>query len=229
MKLSIPEHLLDARVLKDCKENEQFSTLMSRYYSLVDLKCVDNQSVILIQWLVNQKLLSPRKVKKNRFKIESPLKKISSIFDNIHLEKIETKSPPSLDPSINYYQKLHDTRDNKEISLLLRKYLGVLKNNPRRKKLGFSLTVTDLRKIYLRKTCYYTGIKFNSKDILLSPTLDRIDSTKGYVRGNVVLCTNWANQFKSLILEGNHSLKTDSNRLSIFLKNYQKAMEKNNG
>ena len=48
-------------------------------------------------------------------------------------------------------------------------------------------------------TCFYSGVTFenNFNDKLTYPTLDRVDSSKGYVKGNVVLCTWITNTMKS--------------------------------
>ena len=57
-----------------------------------------------------------------------------------------------------------------------------------------------------RKTCAYSGSSFDvpkssSKYIRnwYRRTLDRIDSSKGYIKGNVVAVCNGINQFKSVI------------------------------
>lgn len=60
--------------------------------------------------------------------------------------------------------------------------------------------------------CKYSGIKFenNFHNKLTYPTIDRIDSSKGYIKGNVCICTYMINimkntlnldQFKDLILK----------------------------
>jgi hypothetical protein len=68
----------------------------------------------------------------------------------------------------------------------------------------FSLTIGQFKTLYRRKTCYYTGevmVNGGGIDNPLSKTLDRIDSNKGYVPGNVVCCTNKANQIKNELFE----------------------------
>lgn len=42
--------------------------------------------------------------------------------------------------------------------------------------------------------CYYSGIPF-SKDC--RPSVDRIDSNKGYIKGNIVICEDKINVMKS--------------------------------
>lgn len=47
--------------------------------------------------------------------------------------------------------------------------------------------------------CYYSNIEFTYTTDFRNPTfpsIDRIDSSKGYVRGNVVLCAYWINTAK---------------------------------
>ena len=47
--------------------------------------------------------------------------------------------------------------------------------------------------------CYYSGITFSNDrtDKYSYPTIDRIDSTKGYVKGNVCICTFFVNMMKN--------------------------------
>lgn len=72
----------------------------------------------------------------------------------------------------------------------------------------FNLTFRQYEKIMSRKTCYYTGVKFKYGQVdgrphPHSPTLDRIDSTKGYTVDNTVRCTHEVNQAKNILLENN--------------------------
>ena len=56
------------------------------------------------------------------------------------------------------------------------------------RKLEFDLSFESVKKLLQYQTCYYTGKKFEEEG-LMSRSFDRIDSSKGYVEGNVVACT----------------------------------------
>lgn len=86
-------------------------------------------------------------------------------------------------------------------SVYLQRKLKRLQVRCSEKGMTFDLTKTDLRRIYSRKTCYYSGVQLTwpedhgqlrDTDV----TLDRIDCTKGYVRGNVVACCHAVNALK---------------------------------
>ena len=71
------------------------------------------------------------------------------------------------------------------------------------KGMDFDLTLSEFSKIVARKKCFYTGVTMiklmgeNSLDGNVL-TLDRIDNSKGYVKGNVVACTKSANNLKAI-------------------------------
>lgn len=80
------------------------------------------------------------------------------------------------------------------------KYLQLMKSAEKRGK-EFSLTIADVRKLVSTKRCYYTGVELSQTDGDRFMTVDRIDNEKGYVKGNVVACTHWANQIKNQLFE----------------------------
>lgn len=45
--------------------------------------------------------------------------------------------------------------------------------------------------------CYYSRVPLEIGNKLTNPTLDRIDSNKGYIKGNVVICTEIMNSMKN--------------------------------
>lgn len=64
------------------------------------------------------------------------------------------------------------------------------------RKLEFNLSFESVKKLMGYHTCYYTGKKFE-EDGPFGRSFDRIDSSKGYVEGNVVACTVDINGKKS--------------------------------
>ena len=61
--------------------------------------------------------------------------------------------------------------------------------------IDFSMSIVTLRNISLAKKCYFTGLPLSNT----TRTVDRVDNTKGYVKGNVVACHTSFNHLKSLI------------------------------
>jgi hypothetical protein len=67
------------------------------------------------------------------------------------------------------------------------KKLVQLKQSADSRKLEFDLSFKTVRRIMTTKKCYYTGVEFGEGN--LQRSVDRVDSTKGYIDGNVVACT----------------------------------------
>lgn len=101
--------------------------------------------------------------------------------------------------------------------IVARKWVQLHESALRRGK-EFNLTHSDVRKLLSRKTCTYTGIRFeytpseciNGVDPYCR-TIDRLDPNKGYVKGNVFAITHMANQMKNSLLED----KTSSRKTSL--------------
>ena len=89
----------------------------------------------------------------------------------------------------------------------------------------FSLTFAELKCIKSRKTCAYTGVRFeHTKDPRTTPTLERIDGEKGYVKGNVVLVSKSANQLKNDLVEDITSGRyLPADQMKMFIKTALKA------
>jgi hypothetical protein len=64
------------------------------------------------------------------------------------------------------------------------------------RKLEFNLSFESVKTLLKFQTCYYTGRKFDN-DGPYARSIDRIDSSKGYIEGNVVSCTVDINGKKS--------------------------------
>lgn len=76
-----------------------------------------------------------------------------------------------------------------------RKYIA-LEQSAKERGLEFSLTIVGLRNLLAAKYCYYTGVEF-TKNGGSSRSIDRVDSSKGYITGNVVACCSRVNQAKA--------------------------------
>lgn len=93
-------------------------------------------------------------------------------------------------------------------SFVAKKYLMLMQSATNR-GLEFNLSIEELSQMLRKKECYFTGeplVSFvhcrdqvNSGEVELPAnylTVDRLDSDKGYVSGNVVICSNEINQLK---------------------------------
>lgn len=73
-----------------------------------------------------------------------------------------------------------------------------LYNSAKTRNIDFNITISELKKIYKRKICPYTKVKFIEEDNHdFSKTIDRIDNNKGYVSGNIIVCAKSINTIKS--------------------------------
>lgn len=96
--------------------------------------------------------------------------------------------------------------DKPSLESVLSKRLHILKSANSR-GLDFNLTDANIRKLLNTKVCYYTGVPFNeNNDPLNIRTFERVDDTKGYVQGNVVVVTLRANRIKNLLVEQDNEL-----------------------
>lgn len=62
--------------------------------------------------------------------------------------------------------------------------------------LAFDLSFNTVKRLMSYKKCYYTGKEFK-EDGPFGRSFDRVDSSKGYIEGNVVACTVDINGKKS--------------------------------
>ena len=97
----------------------------------------------------------------------------------------------------------------------IKKKLASLEKSAIKRGLDFNLEYEDLLKLYKTKRCYYTGIRFDEKIRDKQLTLDRVDRLKGYVKGNVVACTDKVNQMKMHLFECQSALTYQQTRSLI--------------
>lgn len=90
-----------------------------------------------------------------------------------------------------------------EFDLYAARHLVWKSDNAKKRGIEFNLTITSMKNLLGSKSCYYTGIPLTKStgkegELKLSDfTIDRIDGSKGYVKGNVVACCHAANQMKN--------------------------------
>jgi hypothetical protein len=60
--------------------------------------------------------------------------------------------------------------------------------------LEFDIEISD---IYIPEVCPIFNTPFITGDTDLTPSIDRIDPTKGYIKGNIMIISNKANRIKS--------------------------------
>lgn len=119
---------------------------------------------------------------------------------------------------------INKLRYEKEHADLVTRLLNRSKDSAYRHGFEYNLTkeyIEDLLKQQNYK-CFYTGeLLEEGKNIFTQPSIDRIDSNKGYIKGNVVICTVIANTTKNdLTINNLYTL------LHKFIDNEQKVKEK---
>jgi hypothetical protein len=92
------------------------------------------------------------------------------------------------------------------------------------RNIEFDLTFETVKHLMTRTHCYYTGIKFEDEG-KLAFSVDRVDSKKGYVEGNVVACTVDINSKKSNLSHDEIRLLND--KINEFLGKTKRKAKKN--
>jgi hypothetical protein len=97
-----------------------------------------------------------------------------------------------------------------------KKFLQLQESAKRRDK-EFNISLSDVRTLLKKKSCHYTGMSFSDVGNF-KRTIDRVDNTKGYVKGNVVACSHIANQLKEMLVENKDSpFKGNTKALKKFI------------
>lgn len=68
-------------------------------------------------------------------------------------------------------------------------------NNAVKRGLEFDISLQTVRNLLKAKKCFFTGLPLTDNN----RTIDRVDSDKGYIKGNVVACHKQVNLFKETI------------------------------
>lgn len=98
--------------------------------------------------------------------------------------------------------------------LVAKKYTNKVLSSKER-NIEFSLTLSQFRKLLTRRYCAYTGLPlsihsgYNNSPRGLDLTIERVDSSKGYVHGNVISVCADANSLKSVLENPKSGLKVE--------------------
>lgn len=93
--------------------------------------------------------------------------------------------------------KFKNQKDATDFQLAVAKKYIQLKFSAEKRNKEFNLTLTSINNILQSTKCYYTGVPLNWRKGNI--TVDRKDSNKGYVRGNVVACSKRFNAIKGCL------------------------------
>lgn len=101
-------------------------------------------------------------------------------------------------------RRLKNSIENGDFEFYIRRRIGTIKSRAEKRNLDFDLDIEYLVDLWKKQNgrCFYSNIPMNNsmkKDGFQSwdgPSLDRIETTNGYVKGNVVWCTFGINSFK---------------------------------
>lgn len=158
-------------------------------------------------------------------KFAKPIETCKNHFGGFKLEFIPVA--PVFTRVIDFGEPIQslDVCDDFETYLSL-KYVQ-LKLSAKKRNIEFGLSLSELRRLLKRKTCQYTGIKFDDQAHSLS--IDRIDASKGYVMDNIVVCSRVVNEFKANMIEdrkvkGNLTQKEMCKMFTSFAKLVDKGL-----
>lgn len=95
-----------------------------------------------------------------------------------------------------------------------RKFLQV-EESARKRGIEFSLNLTTVKNLMKAKKCKYSGLIYDYSDPERSPSFDRLNHNKGYVKGNVVSCMKCINDLKNVLIEHPSSVFKDNPTLLL--------------
>lgn len=120
-------------------------------------------------------------------KIEINLPRSDSRYAKLWAREWRKQNPNKAKETVARYRQQHPL-----------KYLySQAKRRAKRKGQEFSINIEDLGEI--PKQCPLLGIKIDSysEELRYRPSIDRIDSSKGYIKGNVMFVSHRANMLKN--------------------------------
>lgn len=135
-------------------------------------------------------------------------------------KEYQTKRRNDNKEQIREYSKAYQTKRREDFDYRLQMLLNASKQRAALKNREHTLTIQDIKELYpLDNKCPVFGfeLQFNNAGFReTSPSIDRIDSTKGYTRDNVQIVSWKANRLKS------YATLEDLETLVAFLKQGEK-------
>lgn len=119
---------------------------------------------------------------------------------------------------------------HEQFDLYVAKWMMNKSNNCEQRGISFNLSFVSCRNLLKAKKCYYTGVLLTKTktDTGAKPkptdfTVDRIDSSKPYEKGNVVVCCHFANQLKNQVESS--EMFTAKQAMSVFKKSIDRGVK----
>lgn len=205
------EYPLLANNISKCNSKVTVGHILDRYNSFFSIKVPLKGKITIVKafevFLMNIKnFVPPAIAMQTEFKIEkNKFKSDCYSFNKIYIKALRNVESD-------------DKVDSFDV-VIADKYAQLIRSAHAR-TLPFNLTVADVRRLLSRKTCVYSGKLFDSTpNQKHSRTIDRIDCSKGYVKGNVVACTFEMNLFKEKLFEHKDvEVKSVQRMLNVLLK-----------
>lgn len=101
---------------------------------------------------------------------------------------------------VDKYVLFPDIEDPVQLDIKLAELYLYKVHNAQERNIEFSLTLKDFKAILMRKRCQYSHKLFRNEDGL-NPTLERVDSSKGYTKDNTILVMQKMNKLKNMLME----------------------------
>lgn len=85
-----------------------------------------------------------------------------------------------------------------KVNLLKYRFVSA-RNRAKYKNIEFTISLDDLSDLIISQDnkCFYSGIEFNPDDEHYTPSIERVDSSRGYVKDNIRLIVNCINYMKN--------------------------------
>lgn len=124
--------------------------------------------------------------------------------DQINRQNLKTILPNEIDFSnVNSFinQLLVAPTNKQQLDAFIAIKLLAKQRNCAERGIIFDLTFNDMKRLFKRKYCFYSGVEMTLTEGKKRITLDRKDCTKGYTKDNVVACCEFANEMKNSLIE----------------------------